>query len=102
MHPDQPAGLLHRGSNLRDRQRGCVAREQRSGRRGTLDFGEQPLLDRQILNDGLDDDIGVGDRVPDGRLGLQSLPHRRRVCLSQFAPFHTAGEQSLDFGFCLR
>ena len=38
-----------------------------------LDLGEHLLLDRQLLEDGLDDEVGVGERVLGQRAGDQGL-----------------------------
>ena len=58
---DDPLGVLEVGGHLGDRQRGGVGGQHALGRDHGLDVGEDLLLDLHLLEDRLDDEVGVGE-----------------------------------------
>ena len=58
---DDPLGVLEVGGHLRDRQRRGVRRQHALRRDDLLDVGEHRLLDRHLLEDRLDHEVGVGE-----------------------------------------
>ena len=92
--PDDPLGVLEVGGHLGDRQRGGVGRQDALGRDGLLDVGEDLLLDRHLLEDRLDDEVGVGEapRLVD-RAGDQRL-----VPVGLVGADPALGEQLVDLG----
>ena len=61
---DHPRRVRQAGRHRRHRQRGGVGGQHALRRDDRLDLGEHLLLDRQLLEDRLDDEVGVGERRP--------------------------------------
>jgi hypothetical protein len=70
--PTTRSGCSRSARHLGDRQRGGVRREHALGGDDRLDLGEHLLLDRHLLEDRLDDEVGVGEAVLGGRAGDQA------------------------------
>ena len=77
---DDPLGVLAGSAaiSVTDSEEVLVA-STHSGRDDRLDLGEHLLLDRHLLEDGLDHEVGVGERVLGQRAGDQRLEPVRRV-----------------------
>ena len=61
--PTTRSGCFSFEAISRDRQRGGVGGQDRVRRRDRLDLGEHLLLDADLLEDGLDDEVRVGEAV---------------------------------------
>ena len=66
---DDPLRVLEVGGHLGDRQRARVGGEDALGRDDGFDLGPHLLLDRHLLEDRLDDEVGVGEAVLGRRAG---------------------------------
>jgi hypothetical protein len=67
------------GGHLRDRQGRRVRHEHALGLDHGLDLGEDLLLDAELLEDGLDDQVGLRERLLGRRAGHEGLEPVRRV-----------------------
>ena len=63
MQADEARRVRERGRDLLERDRRRVGREDRVGLRALLDRGEQRPLRLDVLEDRLDDDVGLRDAV---------------------------------------
>ena len=73
VEPDDPLGVLQvRAISVIDSDEVLVARTH-SGADDRLDLGPDLLLDRHLLEDRLDDEVGVGEAVLGRRAGDQAL-----------------------------
>ena len=61
METDEPLGMIKIGGHLCDGQRGGVGGEYAAGGDVLLKIGEDLLLDRHLFEDGLDDEVAVGE-----------------------------------------
>ncbi len=71
--PTTRSGCCELGGHLGDRQRRGVGRQHALRRDDRLDLGEHLLLDLDLLEDGLDDEVGVGEGLLASRAGDQAL-----------------------------
>jgi hypothetical protein len=67
-----PLRVLQPARHLGDRQRGGVRGQHALGGDDGLDLGEDLLLDPHLLEDRLDDEVGVGEAVLGRRAGDQA------------------------------
>jgi hypothetical protein len=75
---DTRLGCLRGDRELGDRQRRGVRREDRVIGDDGVDRREELLLQRQLLGDGLDDELAVGQVLQVGRVGDPALADSRR------------------------
>ncbi len=101
VHADDIGGSRGRGGALDHGQAGCRRREHSPGGADVVEVGEEHLLDRQILDDGLDDELDVGEIVQLRRAGH---PRQRRVAvgLGELAALDALLQRAGDRGDYLR
>ena len=61
MHADEAIGAARGPCQPRDRDRGGIGRQDRAVRADRVELAEQVPLRRLVLDDGLDDDVGLGE-----------------------------------------
>ena len=90
---DEARWLRHRSRDLANGERRGVRGEQGSPRRCALDVREQTLLDPEILDDSLDDNVGIGKSRAELWLRAQPLVDLTLVFLGELAVAYHVGEE---------
>src|SRR5438552_16678681 len=90
VHADQTPWLGQPRGDLADGERRGVRGQQGSRRRRALDFRKETLLEREILDDGFDDDVDICYRLAELRLGTNPLADRRVLVRRQLPPLDAA------------